>query len=130
MNDSTPTPSLESVAPLRDGRFEIAAGDGRTLLWRGELAMRDPVAAVGGHVRRIHDAAAGGGELTVDVTALTFVNSSGLRVFLDWAAWIAAEPPARRYLLRFRTKKGVTWQAAAFPAIAMLGGENVRVESV
>lgn len=119
--------TLAEAAPLTAGRFEIAATGPRELAWRGELAARDPVAEIGPHVRAIHEAAAGGGDVTVDVTGLTFVNSSGLRLFLDWAAWIGAEPEGRRYVVTFRTARKVMWQAAAFPAIAMMGGAAVRV---
>jgi hypothetical protein len=124
------TPSLDAVAPLAADRFTIALTAPRTLSFAGEISGRDPVSEFGAHLRTVHDAAAGGGELTVDVTALTFVNSSGLRLFLDWVGWIAAEPEARRYRLRVRTRRDVTWQRASFPAIAMLGGANVTLDPV
>ncbi|MEZ4407072.1 MAG: hypothetical protein R3A52_11415 [Polyangiales bacterium] len=121
MNDA----GLDAVAPATLGGLSIAVTGDRALAWSGEFAHRDPVAEVGPHVRRIHDAAAGGGELVVDVRGLSFVNSSALRVFLDWVAWIAAEPAERRYPLRFVTSPKATWQAAAFPAIVMLGAPHV-----
>lgn len=121
MNDA----GLDAVAPATLGGLSIAVTGDRALAWSGEFAHRDPVSEVGPHVRRIHDAAAGGGELVVDVRALTFVNSSALRVLLDWVAWIAAEPAERRYRLRFVTSPRATWQAAAFPAIVMLGAPHV-----
>jgi hypothetical protein len=123
-------PSLDAVAPLAADRLTIALTAPRTLSFAGEISGRDPVSEFGPHLRGVHDAAAGGGELTVDVTALTFVNSSGLRLFLDWVAWIATEPEARRYRLRVRTRRDVTWQRASFPAIAMLGGANVTLDPV
>jgi len=122
--------SLAALVPLTAGRFEVAFVAPRTVALRGELAVRDPVAEFGPHFRAVHEAAAGGGEVVVDVTGLAFVNSSGLRVFLDWVAWIAAEPAPRQYRLRFRTKKGVTWQAASFPVLAMMGGAHVALDPV
>lgn len=119
--------TLEGAALVTDP-FEVRVGAARTLSLHGQIASRDPVAELGPHFRAVHDAAAGGGDVTLDLTALTFVNSSGLRLFIDWIGWILSEPDARRYRLRVRTKKGVTWQAAAFPAIAMLGGAQVLVE--
>ena len=124
------TLSLDAVAPLSADRLTISVTAPRALSLAGEIAGRDPVADFGPHLRSVHDAAAGGGELTVDVTALTFVNSSGLRLFLDWVGWVADEPEARRYRLRFRARRDVTWQRAAFPAIAMLGGANVTLDQV
>ena len=122
--------TLAGVAPFQLERFEITVGDGALEL-RGELATRDPVTDVGPHIRKIHAAVAetsGGSELVVDVRPLKFVSSSGLRIFLDWVSWIAAEPEARRYRLVFRTSRAATWQAASFPAIVMLGGAHARLE--
>lgn len=119
--------SLEGASLITDP-FEIRVSGPRALSLHGQIASRDPIAELGPHFRAVHDAAAGGGEVVVDVTALSFVNSSGLRIFLDWIGWIVSEPEARRYRLRVRTKKGVTWQASAFPAIAMLGGAHVVIE--
>jgi hypothetical protein len=126
---SSTNTSLEDIAPLTVGRFEFAVTAPRTVCLRGELSMRDPIADVGPHVRKIHDAIAGsGGDLVVDLTELSFVNSSGLRIFLDWIAWIASEPAERRYRLKLRTSRKAMWQAAALPPILMLGGDNVVQE--
>ena len=125
--------ALAGVAPFQMERFEITVGESGLEL-RGELASRDPVADVGPHIRKIHAALAGSagpeaaGELVVDVRPLKFVSSSGLRIFLDWVSWIAAEPESRRYRLVFRTSRTTTWQSAAFPAIVMLGGAHARLE--
>ena len=129
MANQTPN-DIEQIAPLKVDRFEVACGGPRAIVLKGELALRDPVAELGPHLRRIHDAAAGGGELVIDVRPLGYVNSSGLRIFLDWISWISAEPADRRYTLAFQLAKGSTWQAAAFPAIAMLGGDSVRTETL
>jgi hypothetical protein len=122
------TMTVEGIAPLSLGRFEIVVLGPRTLGLRGEIALRDPVAEVGPHLRKIHEAASGGGELVLDLTELKFVNSSALRLFLDWIAWLSVEAPERRYRLKFRTARGSTWQAAALPPIALLGGDLVSVE--
>jgi hypothetical protein len=122
------TTTLEEIAPLSVGPFEMVVTGPRTVRMRGELSMRDPVVEVGPHVRKIHDAAAGGGELVVDLTELKFVNSSGLRIFLDWIAWMSIDPPERRYHLKLRTSRAVMWQAAALGPILMLGGDLVSQE--
>jgi len=122
------TTTVEGIAPLSLGRFEIAVLGPRTLGLRGELAQRDPVAEVGPHLRKIHEAALGGGELVLDLTELKFVNSSALRLFLDWIMWLGAAAPEQRYPLKFRTARSATWQAAALPPIALLGGDLVSVE--
>lgn len=124
---------LSEVASFSVDRLTAAARGPSEVALTGEMAMRDPVAEAGPFFRRVHDAAAatlGGGTLTVDVTGLAYVNSSGLRVFLDWIAWIGAEAAERRYTLHFRLARGATWQAVSFPAIAAIGGPVVRTETV
>jgi hypothetical protein len=126
--------NLEQVASLTHGAFQVGAKGPRELALSGELAMRDPVAEVGPHFKKIHDAAVadglGGAELVVDLTNLKYANSSGLRIFLDWVVWVSTAAAEQRYSLRFRLAKSATWQAAAFPAIAAIGGPVVKTESV
>jgi hypothetical protein len=69
--------------------------------------------------------AAGITEFELDVTNLFFVNSSAIRLFIDWATWISEGE--RPYKLVIRTKAESTWQRAAFTAIRMLAGESVKV---
>jgi hypothetical protein len=118
-----------AVEPFRADQFEILVTGPQAIAMRGELSMRDPVAEVGPYLRKIHERAAAGGEVVIDLTALTFVNSSGLRIFLDWIAWISAEPPERQYRLALRTNRKIMWQAAALGPITMLGGDLVRTEN-
>jgi len=124
------TNNLGEVAPLVLERFAILVVGPRELALEGQLGLRDPAAEIEPHMRRIHEAAAGGGELVVDVTQLAFVNSAGLRVFLDWLGWLWSEPPERRYSLKFRLREGVSWQAASFPALVALGDGLITTESV
>ncbi len=128
------TTHLEKVAPFVLGAFQVAAKGPRELALSGELAMRDPVAEAGPHFKQIHDAALadgiGGGELVVDLTGLKYANSSGLRIFLDWVVWVSTGAADQRYSLRFRLARAMTWQAAAFPAIAAIGGPVVKTETV
>jgi hypothetical protein len=65
----------------------------------------------------------------VDVTGLTFVNSSSIRLFIDWAVWVKAET-GHRYQLTFRTNRQITWQTTAFAALTSLMKEVVSVERV
>jgi hypothetical protein len=66
-------------------------------------------------------------ELRVDVTELTFVNASSIRLFIDWAVWVRDEP-RHRYMLRFVTSRQVMWQETSFSALASLMTEVVSVE--
>ena len=86
--------------------FELTITPPNSIGMRGTIAIADPGLLLGGCFRRLHEAALADGlsELSVDVRQLTFVNSSAIRLFVDWSSWVAAARPAG-YLLRFRTDK-------------------------
>jgi hypothetical protein len=98
----------------------------------GTIATKDPDEQLGPFFRRIHDlvAAEGPRTLNVDVSGLTFVNSSAIRLFVDWATWIKKEPNSRRYELRFLTDRSITWQRTSFTALQSLAKDVVAVQSV
>jgi hypothetical protein len=60
---------------------------------------------------------------TVDVRTLDFVNSSAIRVFVDWIA--RAESAA--YKLTFVTDRGVTWHRLSFSVLRSLAPSTVNI---
>jgi hypothetical protein len=98
---------------------------------KGVMAKKEPSADVAAFFKRVHDDAVARCLPTfcVDVTGLTFVNSSSIRLFIDWAVWVKGET-AHRYLLTFRTSRQITWQTTAFAALSSLMKEVVSVERV
>ena len=62
---------------------------------------------------------------TVDVRHLTFVNSSVLRLFIDWIAL------AQRagYMLVFLTDQSVTWHRLSFSALKSLAPASVEIRN-
>lgn len=60
---------------------------------------------------------------TVDVRSLNFVNSSAIRVFVDWIA--RAESSA--YKLTFITERGITWHRLSFSVLRSLAPSTVEV---
>ncbi len=68
-------------------------------------------------------------EVRADVSGLTFVNSSAIRLFVDWATWVKNER-GQRYTLRFVTSRNVTWQKTSFMALMSLAKEVLAIEHV
>jgi hypothetical protein len=101
------------------------------LKMKGIMAKKEPSAEVAALFKRIHGDVIARRLPTfcVDVTGLTFVNSSSIRLFIDWAVWIKGET-IHRYLLTFRTSRQITWQTTAFAALSSLMKEVVSVERV
>jgi hypothetical protein len=112
---------------LQHEGLTIETASPRHLRLAGEAAMRDPLAQAQPFLRRVHEAARGGGDVTVDVTDLRYVSSSAIQLFIDWIGWILEEPEGARYKLRFLTSQRFTWQAAAFPALGSLAGPWLEV---
>ncbi len=122
---SVAIPKLEGVT------IELVAP--RTLKLGGTLARRDPSRDLGGFFRALHDDALARGlpDVSVDVRDLSFVNSSSIRLFIDWAAWLRGAPrdKAKPYLLRFLVTSQHAWQVTTFAALSSLMGDAIAVES-
>jgi hypothetical protein len=108
--------------------FELSIALPNSITLRGTIAIPDPGLVLGGCVRALHEAALADSlsELKVDVRQLTFVNSSAIRLFVDWSSWVGV---AGSYVLRFRTDRRITWQRTSFAVLQSLGGKSIAVDS-
>jgi len=122
---------LGSVRAPELATLRVRVDAPRSVILAGTITCKDPGGEVGPFIRALHDAALADGlaELHVDVRELSFVNSSAIRLFIDWASWLKAAP-ASRYQLRFTTKRGVTWQRTSFMALKSLANDVLSVEQV
>lgn len=95
----------------------------------GSITSKEPDRSLGTFFRRVHEAALKSGlkELAVDVRGLSFVNSSAIRLFIDWAIWVS-QAANGSYRLRFVRNPSVTWQRVSFPAIVQLATQHVVLE--
>ena len=102
-----------------------------TLRLKGMITLKEPSQELSGFFRTLHAhvLARGLSEFFVDVTELTFVNSSSIRLFIDWAVWVQKQSN-NSYVLKFRTNRQVTWQQTAFSAMKSLMKDVVSVEQV
>lgn len=117
-----------AIAPWRTDAVTIELDDQRVSM-RGEIAMRDPVGELQPYLRTIHDWARGavaGARLELDIRELRFLNSSGIRLFLDWALWIRNDAAEHRYRLVIKASDRHSWQRAALPPILALVGDVVE----
>jgi hypothetical protein len=103
-----------------------------SLAMSGTIAVQDPGLVLGPSIRALHEAALADQlrELRVDVRGLTFVNSSAIRLFVDWCTWVAAARGGASYVLHFCTDRRITWQRTSFTVLQSLGGKSVAIESV
>ncbi len=97
----------------------------------GTMTQKDPANDLSGFFKALHIAALADklAEVRADVSGLTFVNSSAIRLFVDWATWLKNER-GQRYTLRFITSRNVTWQKTSFMALMSLAKEVLAIEHV
>lgn len=122
--------NLSQVEVPQLASFELSITPPSGVAMRGTIAIPDPGLLLGGCFRRMHEAALADGlsELSVDVRQLTFVNSSAIRLFVDWSSWVSAARPSG-YLLRFRTDRRITWQRTSFAVLQSLGGKAIVLDA-
>ena len=97
----------------------------------GTITQKDPANDLAGFFKALHTAALADrlAEVRADVSGLTFVNSSAIRLFVDWATWVKNER-GHRYTLRFITSRNVTWQKTSFMALKTLAEDILSIEQV
>jgi hypothetical protein len=123
--------TLANVRLPRLPGLEVAVTAPNSVALRGSISSRDPGAELTSFTRSLHDGAVGDrvSELLVDLSGLSFVNSSGIRLFVDWATWLkeTKDPP---YVLRFVTDRRITWQRTSFKVLTSMFGDVLKVVEV
>lgn len=96
----------------------------------GVIAVSDPGRVLGPFFAALHRAATSDKlpVISVDVRHLTFVNSSAIRLFVDWATWVRNAPAHEAYVLRFRTDRRITWQRTSFSVLQTLAPNAIVVD--
>jgi hypothetical protein len=99
------------------------------LVLSGTITTKEPGSVLARFFRAVHELSLAERiqELCIDVRALTFVNSSAIRLFIDWAIWVS-QPPGASYKLRFIRSPHVTWQRISFPPLAQLAQKHLILE--
>jgi hypothetical protein len=124
---------LDKITPPRLETLRARVGSTPTpnVVFSGTITSKDPGGDVGPFLRAVHEAALADQvtELRVDVSALSFVNSSAIRLFVDWAGWIKGSKNGS-YKLRFATNRHVTWQKTSFLALKSLAEDILTIEQV
>jgi hypothetical protein len=96
--------------------------------FEGTLANAQVQVELKRNIAEIHDrvVAAGCRVMTVDVQALQFVDSSAIRLFVDWISR-AAEA---KYKLVFLIDATMTWQRLSFSALRSMATDAVEVREI
>jgi hypothetical protein len=110
------------------GTLKLKLADSSTLVMSGSVLDMDPGKVLMPHIRDLHDRILRESVRTfsVDVRAMSFVNSSGIRVFIDWLGLIQRSNTA--YTLRVIMDPAITWQRLTFGALESVARGVVVVD--
>ena len=106
--------------------LEVALSGPNRVTMKGTLTVQDG-GGLSSFFRALHDRARENrlSEIELDVTHLRFVNSSAIRLFIDWAVWVHADGA---YTLRCRIDRRQTWQKTSFSALLAMVDDAIVVE--
>jgi hypothetical protein len=123
--------SMTSIAVPKLDTVSIEVVEPDTVRLKGTITKKEPAADLDGFFKAIHRTAIAdrATQVNVDVSELTFVNSSAIRLFVDWATWVKNES-THRYKLRFLTSRHITWQKTSFTALKSLMDGILTFEGV
>ena len=75
----------------------------------------------------VHILNAGYKKVSVDIVDLDFLNSSAIKVMVDWVASVHKLYPEFQYKIIFIQKEASLWQEAITNTLVLLSPENVSV---
>lgn len=82
-------------------------------------------------LQRLHDEVlrAGAREVTIDLRALEFMNSSCFKAFVSWIGGVQELEEARQYKILFLSDPEKHWQRRSLGALSCFAVDLIRVES-
>ena len=118
---------MDMAHPVTIESLEVAFVSPRRLRMSGALLTSTAQTDIERLLSEVHShiLTANLASFTVDVRSLNFVNSSALRVFINWISRAARA----HYTLVFVTDPKVTWHRLNFSVLKSLAPDSVQIES-
>jgi hypothetical protein len=121
------------LEPLRVGSLTVEVLDTAemvSVVLRGDSDAREAGPQLDAYlVQRVHPAAlqAGLRDLRLDVTALEFLNSAGIKALVNWLLALKKQPPEQRYTIELRYDEAITWQGKGLKPLACVAPTYLRL---
>ncbi len=107
-----------------------AAGDKITI--SGSVEVADPGKIMGPFFKEAHQSILANNvkAVDVDITNLTFLNSSGIKEFVDWVIKLEELSDDQRYKINFQCNPELVWQESSISTIELLNSDYISKEGV
>ena len=121
------------IEPISQGKVSIVVSDvpsGIAVSIAGEIDMQDPSVVLDPLFDKVHKGAIAGGLKFVDfdLQQLAFLNSSGIKAIAKWIMSLASAPADKKYLIRIKQNKSVSWQTTSLPTLTFLVPGAVQLD--
>jgi hypothetical protein len=118
------------LSPIDTGTAKVSLAEGPRIAFQGEIGSREPDKKIVDYIDKAHQwiRESAATDVVVDIRQLSFVNSSNIRIFIDWVIRAKGEGDAPHYRIRFLAKRTVTWQRLMLGALASLATDTVVVD--
>ena len=120
-----------STVQSEGGRVNLRV-EGDIVFASGEIDQQSPRDFLAGFLEIVHNMALGEKlpEVKVNVTELSFLNSSGIKEFLSWILRRHRLSPEKRYKINFLFDPAVAWQPITLPRLRDLDPEGIVLTAV
>ena len=104
--------------------------DGHIVTLSGYIDCLEPGKFMAPFLKNVHDFILKKNlkSVTIDITELNFLNSSGIKEFVDLILKLERLPDDQKYTLKFLCSKDILWQEQSMFALTFLNIDLVKIE--
>ncbi|MBN2444768.1 MAG: hypothetical protein JXJ04_25655 [Spirochaetales bacterium] len=105
---------------------------GTTLSISGSVSMSNPAEILEPYIIKLHNKLVEEGikRITLDLTRLAFLNSSGIREIVNWILLVNALPAEKRYAVHIKYSSKYLWQESSTSTFVYLNPDLVSKEVI
>ena len=113
-------PSIDAK-PVSESGIEMKT-EGNTIIFAGSINHPRPQVFMEPFISEVHDAIIEKGikEVSLDMTDLKFLNSSGIREIVDWVLKMSKLPDSEKYKINFICSAEHKWQESSITTLIYL----------
>ncbi|HOJ63926.1 MAG TPA: hypothetical protein PLE45_05845 [Spirochaetota bacterium] len=113
------------IEDLKNERFEIKLEDKEKHIFKfyGMIDIKDSFGVLDPYFHQIHNEVVKNNikEIKLDFTELQFLNSSGIKSFINLISLIKSLPQEKQYIINAELNKSYSWQQDCFKVLSVLG---------
>jgi len=120
-----------TVKTINDSGVEMKA-DGNTVTISGSINHPKPGTFMEPFIEEVHNSIVANAikAINVNITNLRFLNSAGIREFVDWVMKLNELDVSKRYSIKFICSSEHKWQESSMSTLIFLNAEYTSKETV